>query len=180
MTPSMVQKVFCEGINSLFASPSSSMRTLRWALSGARIFLSTRIVQKAKGGVYSLPSKVMEHGRFHPPLFPFCPQSDLNTAQLTLSGSDPIPLHLPASIPTSSIHLLESFESSHSSRSTNATISSNLSITHLPIRMDSQAKYGVLARSKNGGGIYLRMPTGIGYREKIWVSETPGHFVACR
>jgi hypothetical protein len=34
--------------------------------------------------------------------------------------------------------------------------------------MDSQAKYCCLARGE--GGAYLRMPTGVGYREKIWVS----------
>ena len=33
--------------------------------------------------------------------------------------------------------------------------------------MDSQAKYCCLARGQ--GGAYLRMPTGVGYREKIWV-----------
>ncbi|KAJ7805143.1 hypothetical protein B0H14DRAFT_2881122, partial [Mycena olivaceomarginata] len=34
-----------------------------------------------------------------------------------------------------------------------------------------QAKYGCLARGE--GGIYLRMPTGVGYREKIW-DHAPG------
>jgi hypothetical protein len=38
--------------------------------------------------------------------------------------------------------------------------------------MDSQAKYCCLARGE--GGAYLRMPTGVGYREKIWVG---GHFL---
>jgi 3'-phosphoadenosine 5'-phosphosulfate (PAPS) 3'-phosphatase len=33
--------------------------------------------------------------------------------------------------------------------------------------MDSQAKYDCLARGD--GGAYLRMPTGAGYEEKIWV-----------
>ncbi|KAJ3480433.1 hypothetical protein NLJ89_g12279 [Agrocybe chaxingu] len=37
--------------------------------------------------------------------------------------------------------------------------------------MDSQAKYGCLARGE--GGAYLRMPTGVGYREKIW-DHAPG------
>ena len=36
--------------------------------------------------------------------------------------------------------------------------------------MDSQAKYGCLVRGE--GGAYLRMPTGVGYREEIWVSES--------
>jgi len=38
--------------------------------------------------------------------------------------------------------------------------------------MDSQAKYGCLARSKDAGGVYMRMPIGTGYREKIWVRRT--------
>ncbi len=33
--------------------------------------------------------------------------------------------------------------------------------------MDSQAKYGCLARGD--GGVYMRMPAGSGYKEKIWV-----------
>jgi 3'(2'), 5'-bisphosphate nucleotidase len=37
--------------------------------------------------------------------------------------------------------------------------------------MDSQAKYCCLARSD--GFAYLRMPTGVGYREKIW-DHAPG------
>jgi 3'(2'), 5'-bisphosphate nucleotidase len=36
--------------------------------------------------------------------------------------------------------------------------------------MDSQAKYCALARGD--GGVYLRMPTGVGYIEKIWVSTS--------
>jgi len=42
--------------------------------------------------------------------------------------------------------------------------------------MDSQAKYGCLARSKDSGGVYLRMPTGTGYREKIW-DHAPGQLI---
>jgi 3'(2'), 5'-bisphosphate nucleotidase len=67
----------------------------------------------------------------------------------------------------SDLTTLESVEAAHSSHSTTDTISSILGITRPPIRMDSQAKYGCLARGE--GGIYLRMPTGVGYREKIWV-----------
>ncbi len=40
--------------------------------------------------------------------------------------------------------------------------------------MDSQAKYGCLARGE--GGAYLRMPTGVGYREKIW-DHAPGQIL---
>ena len=41
-----------------------------------------------------------------------------------------------------------------------------LGIVASPVRMDSQAKYGVVARGE--AEIYLRMPTRADYREKIW------------
>lgn len=67
----------------------------------------------------------------------------------------------------SPIVFLESVEAAHSSHSTNDKVASILGVTAPPIRMDSQAKYGSLARGD--GAVYLRMPTGVGYREKIWV-----------
>ncbi|ELU38743.1 3',5'-bisphosphate nucleotidase [Rhizoctonia solani AG-1 IA] len=65
---------------------------------------------------------------------------------------------------------IESVEAAHSSHSFSARVSSALGITAPPVRMDSQAKYCELARS---GGIYLRMPVGTGYVEKIW-DHAPG------
>lgn len=41
-----------------------------------------------------------------------------------------------------------------------------LKITTLPVRIDSQCKYAVLARGD--AGIYLRVPTRADYQEKIW------------
>ncbi|KAG6827108.1 hypothetical protein H0H92_013179 [Tricholoma furcatifolium] len=90
--------------------------------------------------------------------------------QLTLSGSNPTPVRI-ANIPASEINFLESVEAAHSSHSFNDRVSSLLNITRNPVRMDSQAKYGCLARSE--GAAYLRMPTGVGYREKIW-DHAPG------
>ncbi|KAM6490916.1 hypothetical protein JOM56_013620, partial [Amanita muscaria] len=58
-------------------------------------------------------------------------------------------------------------DSAHSSYSFNARVSTALSVTHPPIRMNGQAKYGCLARGD--GAVYLRMPTGVGYQEKFWV-----------
>jgi 3'(2'), 5'-bisphosphate nucleotidase len=86
--------------------------------------------------------------------------------QLTLSGSNPISLSIPATTP-STLSFLESVESAHSSHSFNSRVSKLLLVQKPPIRMDSQAKYCCLARGE--GGAYLRMPTGVGYREKIWV-----------
>jgi 3'(2'), 5'-bisphosphate nucleotidase len=60
----------------------------------------------------------------------------------------------------------ESVESGHSAHGDSDKIASMLGITAEPIRLDSQAKYGVVARGE--AELYLRMPTRADYREKIW------------
>ncbi|PBK63799.1 3(2),5-bisphosphate nucleotidase HAL2 [Armillaria solidipes] len=90
--------------------------------------------------------------------------------QFNIEGSNPTPISMPTLAP-SELNFLESVEAAHASHSTNNKISSILAITRPPIRMDSQAKYGCLARGD--GGVYMRMPTGAGYKEKIW-DHAPG------
>jgi len=60
----------------------------------------------------------------------------------------------------------ESFEPSHSSHDQVARILENLGAKRPPLRMDSQGKYGLLARGE--GTVYLRLPTRKSYEEKIW------------
>jgi 3'(2'), 5'-bisphosphate nucleotidase len=60
----------------------------------------------------------------------------------------------------------ESFESSHSSHDQMARIVEILGAKRPPLRMDSQAKYGLLARGE--GTVYLRLPKEKSYEEKIW------------
>lgn len=60
----------------------------------------------------------------------------------------------------------ESFESSHSSHDDMGEIIKLLGVKRPPLRMDSQVKYGILARGD--GNVYLRLPTKKGYEEKIW------------
>jgi 3'(2'), 5'-bisphosphate nucleotidase len=60
----------------------------------------------------------------------------------------------------------ESVESGHSNQSEAAQIAQKLGITNPSVRMDSQAKYGSIARG--AGDIYLRLPTSKTYQEKIW------------
>jgi len=73
------------------------------------------------------------------------------------------PLKLTSSTPR---RLLESYESGHSSHGLSERVSKILGITQAPLRLDSQVKYGALARGD--GMAYMRMPTGVGYKEKIW------------
>ena len=66
----------------------------------------------------------------------------------------------------SEARLCESVESGHSSHSRSAQIAESLGITKDPVRLDSQAKYAVVARGE--ADIYLRLPTRKAYQEKIW------------
>lgn len=60
----------------------------------------------------------------------------------------------------------ESAESMHSDRGRHAGIAERLGVTAAPVRMDSQCKYGAIARGD--ASIYLRLPSSATYREKIW------------
>jgi 3'(2'), 5'-bisphosphate nucleotidase len=60
----------------------------------------------------------------------------------------------------------ESVESGHSSHDDAASVARRLGINQAPLRMDSQAKYAVVARGD--AEIYLRLPTQSDYQEKIW------------
>ncbi|MCJ7703214.1 MAG: 3'(2'),5'-bisphosphate nucleotidase [Anaerolineales bacterium] len=64
--------------------------------------------------------------------------------------------------------LLRSFESGHTNVSQIDIFAQELGVTTDPVRMDSQAKYAVLAAG--GGEIYLRLLSAnrLDYREKIW------------
>jgi 3'(2'), 5'-bisphosphate nucleotidase len=68
----------------------------------------------------------------------------------------------------------ESVESGHSDQSQSQQIADLLGITSEPFRIDSQCKYGAVARGD--ASIYLRLPTRADYREKIW-DHAAGKFV---
>jgi 3'(2'), 5'-bisphosphate nucleotidase len=60
----------------------------------------------------------------------------------------------------------ESVEAGHSSHGDQHAIATKLDIVKPSVRMDSQAKYGSIARG--AGDIYLRLPVNANYQEKIW------------
>ncbi len=67
---------------------------------------------------------------------------------------------------TAQARFCESVESGHSSHNDAAEVASILGIKTSPVRLDSQAKYAVVARGE--ADIYLRLPTRAGYVERIW------------
>lgn len=60
----------------------------------------------------------------------------------------------------------ESVEAGHSAHGDQAEIAKRLGITTESVRMDSQSKYGSIARG--AGDLYLRLPVRADYQEKIW------------
>jgi len=76
------------------------------------------------------------------------------------------PVHVSALADVSKARFCESVESGHSSHGDAARVAEYLGITAEPVRLDSQAKYAVVARGE--ADIYMRLPTRPGYVEKIW------------
>ena len=96
-------------------------------------------------------------------------------AEVYVGGSDtaqPVSVDDPRSL--ADARLCESVESGHSDQSQSAEVADRLGITTEPYRIDSQCKYGAVARGD--ASIYLRLPTSAGYQEKIW-DHAAGKFV---
>jgi 3'(2'), 5'-bisphosphate nucleotidase len=64
------------------------------------------------------------------------------------------------------VRFCESVESGHSAHGRSAQVAQNLGIVKESVRLDSQAKYAVVARGQ--AEVYLRLPVRRGYEEKIW------------
>jgi len=63
------------------------------------------------------------------------------------------------------LRFMESYESRHSSHSATSSLAARAGIVAAPLRLDSQCKYGALARGD--AAVFLRFPPPT-YREKIW------------
>lgn len=85
----------------------------------------------------------------------------------TLDSEDaPTPVRVSDVSDTSAARLCESVESGHSAHGRSAQVRAKLGISKDSVRLDSQAKYAVVARGE--AEVYLRLPTRADYREKIW------------
>ncbi len=75
-------------------------------------------------------------------------------------------IRVSSEINPANMRLCESVESGHSAHDHSVTVANILGIKGTSTRLDSQAKYGIVARGD--AEIYLRLPTRKGYKEKIW------------
>lgn len=80
--------------------------------------------------------------------------------------AQPKKIHMSPLPDVSQATFCESVEAGHSSHGDNAAIAQKLNISKPSVRMDSQAKYGSIARG--AGDLYLRLPVSKSYEEKIW------------
>ncbi|PUZ63197.1 hypothetical protein GQ55_3G048800 [Panicum hallii var. hallii] len=83
----------------------------------------------------------------------------------SLDGSPPQKISICSIDNPVNASFFESYESAHSMHDLTGSIAEKLGVLAPPVRIDSQAKYGALARGD--GAIYLRFPHK-GYKEKIW------------
>lgn len=89
------------------------------------------------------------------------------TTAIAMDGTgEKVQVNVSDTTDTSLARFCESVESGHTSHSDSANVAEKLGITADSVRLDSQAKYAVVARGE--ADIYLRLPTRPGYVEKIW------------
>jgi len=79
---------------------------------------------------------------------------------------DPVSVRVSDRTDSTQIRTCESYESAHTAHGDSARIAQDLGISVEPARLDSQAKYAVVARGE--AEAYLRLPRDGKYREKIW------------
>jgi 3'(2'), 5'-bisphosphate nucleotidase len=85
-----------------------------------------------------------------------------------LSGGIMTPIHVADRLNDTSRRFVESVEAAHGDQRLQEQIAQAVGIMQPALRMDSQAKYGSVARGD--AALYLRLPSpkSPGYREKIW------------
>jgi 3'(2'), 5'-bisphosphate nucleotidase len=88
------------------------------------------------------------------------------TSELELEGEGEHSVQVDDIEDVAAARFCESVEAAHSHQGEAARVAALLGITAAPLRMDSQAKYGVVARGE--ASIYLRLPRRAAYRERIW------------
>jgi len=90
------------------------------------------------------------------------------TAMAPLSGGPFVPIQVADKGDKTALRFVESVEAAHGNHDLQQAIALEIDIARPPLRMDSQAKYGAVARGD--AALYLRLPSPKhpDYRENIW------------
>lgn len=83
-----------------------------------------------------------------------------------IAGGTSVPVRVSSRMDVAGAVFCESFEKGHTAQGRAGRIGEALGVKAAPARMDSQCKYGVVARGL--ADVYMRLPTQADYQEKIW------------
>ena len=98
----------------------------------------------------------------------FLGSKDQGTVMMSGDGKKVQRLSLDQSQDHKQLRLVESVESSHSDRRRQQSLATRLGIVSPPLRMDSQAKYGVVARGEADVYVRIPLPQFAARKENIW------------
>jgi 3'(2'), 5'-bisphosphate nucleotidase len=90
------------------------------------------------------------------------------TTMAALDSESFVPIHVVEQPDETQWRFVESVEASHGNLELQEAVAKAVGFTQAPLRMDSQVKYGAVARGD--AALYLRLPSpkSPDYREKIW------------
>lgn len=89
-------------------------------------------------------------------------------AMMPIAGGEMTPIHVVKADDTANLRFVESVESSHGDQERQNAVAKAVGISAPSVRVDSQAKYGIVASGQ--AALYLRLPSpkSPNYRENIW------------
>lgn len=98
----------------------------------------------------------------------FVAQQGKGATMAQINGCNPQFLSVRQTATTAQLQVIESIESAHSDRDRQKALAAALGMTQSPLRMDSQAKYGIVARGD--ADLYIRIPLATKQlsKENIW------------
>jgi len=160
---------------------SSSITDRFWALDpidgtkgflrGEQYAIALALIEKGivKLGVLACPNLYADvHHPFGEKGCLFLALKGRGSFQMDTGGANKRPIFVSKVTSPSEAVITESVESDHADHLAHRRLAQKLNVSKPSLRMDSQAKYGVLARGEVT--LYLRVPSSdeLGYKENIW------------
>ena len=120
---------------------------------------------EVKVGVLACPAMPVENNE---PGMLYVAVRGEGAAMMPIAGGELTPIQVVQADDTANLRFVESVESSHGDQDRQNAVAQAAGITEPSVRVDSQAKYGIVASGK--AALYLRLPSpkSPNYRENIW------------
>ncbi|MEB3343244.1 3'(2'),5'-bisphosphate nucleotidase [Okeania sp.] len=120
---------------------------------------------EVKVGVLACPAMPVENNE---PGMLYVAVRGEGAAMMPIAGGELTPIQVVQADDTANLRFVESVESSHGDQDRQNAVAQAVGITAPSVRVDSQAKYGIVASGK--AALYLRLPSPKkpDYRENIW------------